>query len=73
MITSRALWLLNQVVASPVQCVARVLILHAMQRHMWRPDISIQEDFCAMNVVLCQRPGIRLGSTELVNIHRNKY
>ena len=72
MITSRALWLLNQVVASPVQCVARALILRAMQRLMWRPDTSIQEDFCAMNVVLCPRPGILLGSIEQVNILRNK-
>ena len=72
MITSRALWLLSQVVASPVQCVARALILRVMQRLMWRPDILIQEDFCAMNVVLCPRPGILLGSIELVNILRNK-
>ena len=72
MITSRALWLLNQVVASPVQCVARALILPVMQRLMWRPDTLIQEDFCAMDVALCPRPGILLGSIEPVNIPRNK-
>ena len=55
MITSRALWFLNQVVASPVQCVARALTLLVMPKLMLRQDILTLEDFSAMNAASFQK------------------